>query len=99
MLLGLHIVRELNHVDMDFVHYAIYSLSATIGIIIMIAALFNIYTVNYMKSECRKTASGMRISYLYSYLPNTLAFRISFQHEPRSFVYLPQVTPPLKILV
>ena len=51
MLLGLHIVRELEGVDMNFVHYAIYSLSATIGLIIMLAALFNIYTVNYMKSE------------------------------------------------
>lgn len=52
MLLGLHILREFEGVDTYYVHYAIYSLSSTIGLIIMLAALFNIYTVNYRKSEC-----------------------------------------------
>ena len=51
MLLGLYILRELKGVDSDYVHYAIYSLSSTIGLIIMLAALFNIYAVNYSKSE------------------------------------------------
>ena len=51
MLLGLHIVRELGGVEIDFVHYAVYSVSSTIGFITMTAALFNIYSVNYMKSE------------------------------------------------
>lgn len=51
MLLGLHIVRELRGVDMEYVHYAIYSMSATIGLIIMTAALFNIYSINYKKGE------------------------------------------------
>lgn len=54
MLLGLHIVRELNGVEIDLVHYAIYSMSSTIALIIMTAALFNIYSVNYMKSETPK---------------------------------------------
>lgn len=53
MLLGLHIVRELSGVDVDFVHYAIYSMSGTIGLIIMIAALFNVYSINYKKSQSK----------------------------------------------
>lgn len=53
MLLGLHIIRELEGVKLDFVHYAIYSVSATIGFIIMIAAFFNIYSINYSKGKQR----------------------------------------------
>lgn len=51
MLLGLQIVRQLRGTDQDYVHYAIYSASSIIGFIIMIAALFNIYSINYQKSE------------------------------------------------
>lgn len=57
MLLGLHILRELGGVREDYVHYAIYSMSGTIGLIIMIAALFNIYAINYQKSELLMTGA------------------------------------------
>ena len=50
MLLGLHILRELVS-DEDFVHYAIYTMSAMVGLILMVAALYNIYTITFHKSK------------------------------------------------
>ena len=47
MLLGLNIYRECATVDVNFVHYAIYTVSATVGAIITIIAFYNIYSVNY----------------------------------------------------
>lgn len=47
MLLGLNVYRECTEVDTDFVHYAIYTVSATVGIVIAIIAFYNIYATNY----------------------------------------------------
>ncbi len=51
MLLGLHIMRELDSADYDYVHYAIYSVSGLVGLIVMVPALFNIYAINYKKGS------------------------------------------------
>ena len=68
MLLGLHIVRELQGVDVEIVHYAIYSMSATVGLIIMIAALFNIYSINFKKGEhWSQISRGIFKSFFFSY--------------------------------
>lgn len=47
MLLGLNIYRECATVDVNFVHYAIYTVSATVGVVFTIMAFYNIYSVNY----------------------------------------------------
>lgn len=46
MLLGLNIYRECAD-NKDFVHYAIYTVSATIGAVFSVMAFYNIYAVNY----------------------------------------------------
>lgn len=62
MLLGLHIVRDLGGVNQSYIHYAIYSMSGSIGFTIMAAALFNIYSINYMKSEFSLTPSPYQLT-------------------------------------
>lgn len=62
MLLGLHIVRDLGGVNQSYIHYAIYSMSGSIGFTIMAAALFNIYSINYMKSEFTLTPSPYQLT-------------------------------------
>ena len=45
--MGLNVYRECTGVDMDFVHYTIYTVSATVGVVIAIMAFYNIYATNY----------------------------------------------------
>lgn len=47
MLLGLNIYRECGAVNEAYVHYTIYTVSATVGVVIAITAFYNIYAVNY----------------------------------------------------
>ena len=47
ILFGLNIYRECTGVNTDFVHYTIYTVSATIGVVTAIAAFYNIYATNY----------------------------------------------------
>ena len=53
MLLGLNVMRELPELQSNFVHYAIYMVSASVGLIISVIIFYNLYTVNYDKSELR----------------------------------------------
>ena len=62
MLLGLNIYRECVSVDVDFVHYTVYTLSATVGVVITIMAFYNIYSVNYR----------IRKSLLFSFSPSLI---------------------------
>ena len=51
ILLGLHLLQEFQGVNLDYLHYLIYSASGTLSLLIAIAAFINIYTINYSKSE------------------------------------------------
>ena len=53
MLLGLNVYRECAE-KVDFVHYAIYTVSGTVGVVIAIMAFYNIYAVNYGVRKCTR---------------------------------------------
>ena len=50
MLLGLNIFREVASSPNE-VHYAVYTTSATVGLVLMLIALYNIYNISYHKGD------------------------------------------------
>lgn len=50
MLLGLNIFRVLA-ASPALVHYAIYCMSATVGLVLIVIAFYNLYAINYHKCK------------------------------------------------
>lgn len=69
MLLGLNVYRECTGVDMDFVHYTIYTVSATVGVVLAILAFYNIYTTNYSIRNNTTVIPLVESVVKYSHLP------------------------------
>ena len=50
MLLGLNIFRHLA-ASPSLVHFATYTMSAIVGMILLVIALYNLYAINYHKCK------------------------------------------------